>query len=281
MSALVGYDFTIFENHNDFGLNIPPVVEILREWCKKWGFQLEKCPETGRKHLQGRVSLMKAKRLVEVINQIPLKANWSITSKTVHQGQNFNYVMKADTREEGPWTDSTYEDPPVLTRQLRSFMEMELRSWQKTVQGWAQETDDRSIKIILDKIGNSGKSIFSEYLEYHKLAFEMPPMRCMEDIMQFCFSFKNQACYLVDMPRAMKKDKLGEFYAGLECLKNGVVYDKRYAGKKRRMDRPQIIVFTNTLPEWSLMSIDRWEAYEMQEDYSLNRLDISEDGASL
>lgn len=135
--------------------------------------------------------------------------------------------------------------------------------------------DDRSIKLVYDTWGCNGKSVFSEWLEYNGWAFEIPPMRSMEDIMQFCFSFQAQKVYLIDMPRGMKKDKLGEFYAGLECLKNGVCYDKRYAGKKRRFDRPQIIVFTNSIPALELMTRDRWEIWSMGQDRAL--VDITED----
>lgn len=60
------------------------------------------------------------------------------------------------------------------------------------------------------------------------------------------------------MPRGMKKDKLGEFYAGIEIIKNGVAYDKRYTAKKIRFDRPNIFVFTNMLPVFELLSKDRW-----------------------
>jgi hypothetical protein len=145
-----------------------------------------------------------------------------------------------------------------------------MRPWQNQLEASIQETDDRSIKMIYDEVGNSGKSIFAEYLEYKGLAFELPPLRAFEDLMQFAFGFKDQKCYLVDMPRALKKDKLSEFYSGLECLKNGVVWDKRYAAKKRRMDRPQIVVFTNVLPAFEFMSADRWVVYKMETDFSLS-----------
>jgi hypothetical protein len=128
--------------------------------------------------------------------------------------------------------------------------------------------------LIHDTIGNSGKSIMSEYLEYNSLAFEIPPLTGMEDIMQFCMGFKSQKVYLVDMPRAMKKDKLAGFYSGLESLKNGYIYDKRYAAKRRRFDRPQVIVFTNVMPEWKFMSLDRWEPWTMQPDHSLTKLKV-------
>lgn len=273
-NSLATWDITIFKNHNDYGLDFHKVANALNGWCKKWVFQKEECPETKKPHFQCRVSLVKKKRLDEITSQVPLNGHWTPTNKTVHKGQNFNYVMKEDTRIEGPWKDSDYTEPPPFTRQLRYFAEQPLRPWQDDVLKWCEEEDDRSIKMIYDTIGNSGKSIMAEYLEFKEKAFELPPMRVMEDIMQFVYSFNNQKVYLIDMPRAMKKDKLGEFYAGLECLKNGVCYDKRYCGKKRRFDRPQIIVFTNVLPEWSLMSTDRWEAYEMQSGYSLKKLPL-------
>jgi len=53
-----------------------------------------------------------------MISRCTVKAHWSVTTKGVHDGANFNYVMKADSRVKGPWIDSEYTDPPVLTRQL-------------------------------------------------------------------------------------------------------------------------------------------------------------------
>lgn len=263
------YDFTIYENHNAFKLDTHALIVELKQWAAKWCFQLEKCPETSRLHLQGRISLIKKLRLKELVGRCTVKAHWTVTSKDVHDGANFSYVMKADSRVEGPWIDTEYMDPPVLTRQLVSFNKLEKYPWQTQVEQWCSETDDRSIKLIHDTIGNSGKSIMSEYLEYNKLAFEIPPLHHMEDIMQFCMGFKAQKVYLIDMPRAMKKDKLAGFYSGLESLKNGYVYDKRYAAKRRRFDRPQVIVFTNVMPEWKFMSLDRWQPYSMQPDHSL------------
>lgn len=101
----------------------------------------------------------------------------------------------------------------------------------------------------------------------------MPPFRQMEDILA-CAIDNIMPAYIIDMPRGMKKDKLGEFYSGLEALKNGVAYDKRYKFRKVRFDRPQVIVFTNVLPAFELMSKDRWCVYEMCDDYSLNKRSI-------
>lgn len=279
MSQVTSYDFTIFENHNEWKLDTHRLIKEIRQWSKKWAFQLEKCPETGRLHIQGRMSLFKKKRPGELASQCTFKAHFTPTCSTVHDGQNFNYVMKADTRVEGPWIDSEYVEPPVLTRQLVAFQDKDKYPWQVQIEQWCNEVDDRSIKLIHDTIGNSGKSIMSEYLEYHGKAFEIPPLKDMEDIMQFCMSFSAQKVYLIDMPRAMKKDKLCGFYSGLESLKNGYVYDKRYAAKRRRFDRPQVIVFTNVMPEWSYMSKDRWQPWTMMPDHSLSRFNFGEEEA--
>jgi len=293
MNACAGYDFTLPKSKNP-DRNV--IEKNLSEWAKRWVFQEEFAPtrdadgvfaigeidpEIGYAHWQGRLSLIKRRRLGELAaatKHVFPGIHWSITTTEVHNGNNFNYVMKADSRIDGPWTDQDYTVPPPLTRQLRIFKEQEPRPWQTKISELVKEEDDRSIKLIVDTEGNSGKSITCEYLEYEGLAWEIPPFRLMEDIMQCCMSIKSQKCYLIDMPRAMKKDKLSEFYAGLEALKNGVCYDKRYGFKKRRMDRPQVVVFTNRDPCWAYMSLDRWEIYDITPEFDMVK---RESGAAL
>lgn len=265
---VVGFDFTLAAA----ACSPPELMVFLNEWCKKWVFQKEEA-STGYLHYQCRVHLYVKQRVGEINAKTqelwagpPFHSrHWSVTCKKVHEGTNFNYVQKADGRVDGPWKDTDYEEPPVLTRQLRTFNAYEFHPWQNTVYNWVSEEDDRFIKLIVDTEGNAGKSVFAEYLEYHGFAYDIPAFRMMEDIMQCVMSIKTKKAYLVDMPRAMKKDRLSDFYSGLECLKNGVAFDKRYAFKKRRFDRPQVIVFSNKLPDWNAMSLDRWQVFRMED----------------
>lgn len=272
----VGYDLTISVEASTPGHT--EVAAVLSQVFKKWAFQRER-GEGGYDHWQVRGHLFSKKRQAECVSQygqLVWAGHWSPTSSAVHAKNCFNYVMKADSRVDGPWTsqDPEFEDAPVLTRQLRTYYAYEPYEWQATVKELAQRLDDRLIRCIIDHQGNIGKSIFCEALEYEKLAYEIPPMTCMEDIMQCCMCLKPQKCYLIDMPRAMKKDKLASFYAGIEALKNGTMYDKRHSFKKRRIDRPAIVVFTNVMPDLDLLSKDRWDLYETTPGYGLRKLAI-------
>lgn len=247
----------------------------LKGYCKKFGFQLEQGRKTGYKHWQCRVSLISKRTCVamhtEIISEIG--GNWSLTSDHVHSGpKHFNYVMKEDTRIDGPWTDSTPCDPPpTLTRQLREFMAIPRENWY-TFQThlYTQSTvyNDRIITLVYDPHGHSGKTSIVNLLEYEEKALYVPPIDTMKDMSQYICCYETKPCYCIDLPRAMKKDKkaLRGIYSGIELLKDGRMFDTRYSARSRRIDCPQIFVFCNDLPDFDMLSNDRWIILEIQHD---------------
>lgn len=269
-AALYMWDLTVWHDQCE---DRNALHSFLRSYCKKFVYQLEQA-ETGerKKHWQCRVSLTKKKRKAELLSVTPFpNTHVTPTSSNVHEKKSFNYAMKADTKVDGPWSDEDV-DPPPLTRQLKKFIDAVdcsgFRLWQQKVLDYVRsDPDDRGIFCVIDKKGNGGKSVFVEYMEYHQLVWEIPFMNSVEDVLQCVMSGdkKGHKAYCMDMPRALKKDKLAGLYGGLECLKNGMAYDKRYAFKKRRFDRPHVIVFTNEPPEMHLMSRDRWEIFCIDE----------------
>lgn len=262
------YDFTLPLSQVE---TLQDVHELLRPWCNKYVFQKEK-GDTGYLHWQGRMNLIKPRRYNTLKGLWEFPGKFSPTSNPEYQKASFSYVMKADTRVEGPFTDQDFKERPPMTRQLTEFMKCEMREWQKQIIEMCKEEEDRTIKLIYDDVGNTGKSIMCEYLRYHDLATTIPPMTSMEDIMACVMCKPVAKCYLIDMPRGMKKDHLAQFYSGLECIKNGYVYDKRYSYREKQFDRPQVIVFTNCLPNKSLLSLDRWECWAMMGTYSLRKI---------
>lgn len=277
----VGYDVTIPMKN---GLTVEDVKDWANQYFKKWVFQKE-MGRSGYEHFQFRGWLIKKRREGEVIKllapQWPCYAEGldiSVTTSGVHHGSDFNYVMKKDTRIDGPYKDDDPTKPP-LTRQLIEFEKLirtplnlegypGMYPWQKKAMKLVEEEDNfRTIHMVYDRdVGNMGKSVFCEWLEYKGLAFEVPPLTSAEDLAQFVFDFPISRCYLIDLPKAMPKAKLAGLYAGIEQLKNGKVYNKRYKGQKKSFDRPNVIVFSNQMPKLEWLSADRWNIHTITDE---------------
>jgi len=257
------------------------VFKALGRLFKKFVFQLEAGHENGTKHWQIRgvshkpqASLSSFLVLTEKF-QCMKNAHIRPLSKNCNEKRaKFSYVMKEDTKLEGPWTDE--DEEPVLTTQLKKFMAVERYPWQKKIEELAVHEDDRYITVFVDPKGNSGKSIMCEWLEYFKFGEEIPPFPDMVDIMQFAMSMKPAAAYLIDLPRGMNKKSMQSFYNGLECLKNGFLYDKRHCGKKRRINRPQVFVFSNEEPDYKYLIRDRWQVYKVIDHKDIEKVEISD-----
>jgi len=249
---------------------------ILSNLFKQFCFQKEETPD-GYVHWQVRGSLHnkvnQSTFYRDIVPQCP--GNWSLTSTGTHNaGNQFSYVMKADTRIEGPWSDKDCpRAPPEYTDQLRNFDKVTRYPWQDSLIQLAQTYNERHINYIYDPHYNSGKSIMCEWLEYHALGEEIPPTPLMEDIIQFVMCMPVAKCYLFDMPAALPKKFMQQMYAGLEMLKNGFLYDKRHHGTKKRISRPALILFANTLPIYGLMAPDRYITWYITPDKRLIRYD--------
>lgn len=262
-NPITGYDFRY--SADDY---TPEEIKgFLKGIAKSFVFQKEK-GDTGYIHYQGRLRLIKKRRKMKALSLFSVKPNYfepTVNSEFIN-GDAF-YMLKEDTRLMGPWSDK--DEVKVMTQQLEWYKRQGERPFQKTLRDMSSQFDMRAIDLIWDTTGNCGKSLFSEAMEYDGLAEEIPPFRLMDDIFQWVCSRPKKLCYIVDMPRGMKKDKLGDFYSGIEVIKNGVAYDKRYNAKKNRFDRPRIFVFTNTLPCLELMSKDRWNIWKIDRQFEL------------
>lgn len=234
--------------------------------CKKYAYQLEQGKSTDYRHYQCRVSLKTKSRIDTLLaSDFYIQGcNISITS-TANRDNDF-YVLKDDTRVDGPWTDK--DKAPLRT--VQKMDDEGLFDWQQDLLDQVRGYDDRKIHIVIDKDGNIGKSAFCKYMWMKHEAVVVPPLSDAKDLMQYAMSFDAAKLYLIDMPRAMKKKKLYGLYSGIEQLKNGMMYDLRYHGKFRYIDEPNIIVFTNAPPKMGYLSRDRWSLWTVK-DQQLER----------
>ena len=236
------------------------LICTLDKHCKKWAFQLE-MSEQGYKHYQGRISLKVKQRLNGVKKIISDSCHWSPTS-TANRANMF-YVLKEDTRIAGPWTDEMDIVPNYIPRQIRN---LDLYPWQQSVIEMSKEWDTRTINVIYDTKGNIGKSTLVTYMGVFKLAHQIPFCNDYKEILQAVMDRPVRKCYLIDMPRAIKKEKQFQLWSAIETVKSGYSYDTRYKYKERYFDCPIIFVFTNHLPDKKLLTPDRWKLWEVDDN---------------
>lgn len=228
------------------------VKNLLKEFCKDGTFQMEQ-GESGFIHYQGRVSLKRKLRLppIDTLKGI----HWSPTS--LANFDNEDYCSKNYTRLKGPW--KIEEEEPYIPRQVREINE--LYPWQQSVIDTLNMWDTRTINCLIDTKGNIGKSILVGWIRAYQLGRVLPPVNDYKDLMRMVCDMPTSQAYMIDMPRAMKKDKLNGFYGAIESLKNGYAFDDRYKFVEKIFDSPCIWVYTNTYPDINLLSEDRWRFY--------------------
>lgn len=252
--AICTWDFTLSKKFGD-------PKNILEKIAKKWCYQLEKGNETGYEHYQGRMSLKVKARLPQVSKLLP-KARLSPTSDA--NKNNTFYVTKEDTRIDGPWTDQDMYIP----KQIRGKT---LYPWQEEVIKSVDVFDDRHINVIIDRKGNIGKSTLALWALCHNKGRMIPYCNNYKDMMRMTMGMPTSKLYMVDMPRSLDKKNLAGFFAGIEDLKRGYLWDDRYEWKEKVIDSPVIWVFMNEIPNHEYLSKDRWVCWEVH-DANLRRL---------
>lgn len=250
------------------------LIDWLNKNCKKWVFQLEK-GDAGYEHWQGRFSLIKKRQkhvLVKLFKAIPVPNYLEPTTNEEFRKEAF-YCMKEDTRIEGPYKDGNEEgDTAYIPRQFRG---KELYEWQKQILESADVFDDRIINLIYDPHGNSGKSTVAAIAELVHNGIDMPPLNDYKELIalacDICMdkNLRDPKIMFFDMPRAVRKDQLYGLYSAIEQIKKGKLYDCRYHYKSWWIDSPQIWVFTNTLPDLSMLSLDRWKIWKIDNESKL------------
>lgn len=246
------------------------VLKQLKELCKLGNFQIEKGLKKGKLHFQGRVSTKKKYRFSE-IKKVATKTfltgiHWSPTSNSCKG--NFDYVTKDFTRIDGPW--NVKDKIQYIPRQIREIEE--LRPFQKHIIRDAGVWDTRHVNLVYNPEGCVGKSILKGWLRAHNIGRPLPPVNDYKDMMRMVCDMPTSKLYLIDMPKAMKKDRLGGLYSAIETIKDGYAWDDRYNFTEKIFDCPNIWVFTNTMPDLEMLSQDRWVIWSITTDtYDLYR----------
>lgn len=257
-NAVCVWDFTIPMER----ITADELKEKIKEVAKSWCFQGEQGENTGYKHWQGRISLkVKSRKGPSLVEG----THWSITSG--ENKDNTFYMMKSETRIEGPYSDKDVER--YIPRQYRNI---KLYQWQEKIKESANFFEPRKINLIYDKAGNNGKSTIASICELLYDGIDCPPLNDFKELIalvcDICMdrNTRDPKIIFFDLPRALDKDRLNGMYSAIEQIKKGKLYDCRYKYKCWWIDAPQCWVFSNILPNKALLSADRWNIWEINKE---------------
>lgn len=259
--------------HND-------VIRALKKLKpQKYSFQLEK-GSSEREHYQIFIVLdtaMSGREIRESMKSI-LRQYWGagcMTTQPLHSQDDAEiYCHKLDSRVEGPWffPPNKYFGQDLVSKR-------KLYPWQRSVIAIAKAKtiDPRSIIYIVEEQGGKGKSEVTKHLAYHNDACVIPLGLSSAQMKAAICSTHSRRNYIVDLPRNNKSYQ--DIYDTIEEIKRGFVISS-FHGKLKNLffERPNVFVFSNTLPDLYRMSFDMWNIYtidsETLELRSLNKWKI-------
>lgn len=173
---------------------------------------------------------------------------------SVSHAHNFEYAMKT-----GQYICS-WPEP------LRKFKDLKLLPWQSEAVGILGAQTDREIMVIVDQCGGKGKSWLAKYLEANGILDVCPVVsEEFNDYTGYCFEFTASG-YMFDMPRSESTKRRKTMWAGVEVIKNGLLFEKRYHPRKKWIEPPKILITTNDWPPVDALSHDRWQIYKLVQD---------------
>lgn len=250
-NAIRGWDLTI-PNHET---QIAPAVmqNNLTKIFKSGFFQLEQ-GTSGYIHYQVRGLLWNKTTKPQLLHP----GHWSPTVK--ENVNNYNYVTKDHTKIDGPWE---------ITNEIDYFIHnMQLKNWQLQLKDKLVGIDKRHIHVVIDPIGNNGKSTFRDIMVRRHGAIPLPILNDATKLIETACSLyqsRTPDILLFDMPRTSTHAK--SMWQAIETIKGGTLIDTRYKYNLVLIKKPpHIVVMTNQEPPTHALSSDRWILWGLRKD---------------
>nr|ULD15942.1 hypothetical protein [Cylindrotheca closterium] len=134
--------------------------------------------------------------------------------------------------------------------------------------------EDRTVDWIIDPIGNTGKSSFARYYVSKELTdgifmkidnLDRMELTLIKKIENYRLKYhKDPKVLLFDFPRASDMEKVLSATALMEDAKSGYL-ETTFGGnhKEIQIGEIHVIVFSNSCPDLSVLSVDRWRLWTL------------------
>lgn len=268
------WSVTLSQNYKPLP-DVDRMKDILSEWADSWVFQLERGSVAGKLHYQCRMILENPQMTATMLTLFECRG-FDVkdvtflpeTNKSIEQGGLAFYVMKDDTRVDGPWCDDRYQPPrpPNWIPDMCSDCVENPRPWMTSLLNIIEgPPHHRKILWIctLNGLGGVGKSLFTTYLEASKKACYLgdgTPIQLKEAVI----ADGEWKAYTLDLPKTFSHDnRIGDYVNVLETVKNGFIKTAMHGKRKKLLMnvRPHLIVFSNRVPPFEMMTEGRFDVY--------------------
>lgn len=147
------------------------------------------------------------------------------------------------------------------TPEIFAVRQGQMRDYQKAMVEMVSSQNVRQIDVWVDPKGNHGKSWLCNHLVERRKAFWCPPyMGSVKDLSQWIASgYNGEGMIIIDIPRSWKWTE--DIYAGIEAIKDGLVFDTRYEHHVRNIRGVKLLILCNKAPNEKELSYDRWRTW--------------------
>lgn len=136
-------------------------------------------------------------------------------------------------------------------------------AWQRDLYTEIQNPpDERRIIWYCDASGGSGKTAFCKLAltTLHRVLFFSGGN--FRDISHVVTKSKfDPATVLINLPRS-SEGKIS--YGAIEAIKDGIIQSGKYEGGFKLYAPPHVVVMANFLPDFSALSLDRWDVRQLE-----------------
>lgn len=225
------------------------VMEIFKHECTWYICQEEKCPTTGRLHLQCQFCFKTKQRFTE-LRRYSKDFSWRKTRSIVASS---SYCEKQRTRCGRQWIHGLTGIPEEIETDQPYGWQLEIMDLIKT------KPDKRTIHWYWEPNGNVGKSSLCKHLVVHHKALILSGKS--NDMFHMLSKFPDKRGLIIyDVPRTAF-----EYinYTAIESIKNGLICSGKYERAQIVFNSPHLIVFANSPPNTAALSQDRWHIVEI------------------
>lgn len=237
-----------------------PLTQLTQDFggLEQWAGQLER-GESGTVHYQFCMRYKNARTFKSIKEMLPA----CHIEACIDWKKSVEYCTKEDTRIDGPWASHDHLMPKKQWKWDVRERQFILKPWQIALESEIVENEPNPRTIIwyVDINGGAGKTEFcaymaKKYVGVHIVAGSIRDI--MYNITKKLSDSENEEyrCVFFDIPRA-QGDMVS--YKGIEAVKNGIITNTKYESTSMILNIPHVVVFSNSEPELTKLSHDRWD----------------------